>query len=104
MPDDGFARFDLAAFAVETHAHLLCAGAAQSELLGEVSAQRTRDEEQGLAILDRRLELPVRAREHRRLPRHQLIGLEPACQQHCALALAAQLALELARSDRRDSA
>src|SRR5260370_11462873 len=104
MPDDGFARFDLAAFAVETHSHLLCAGTAQSELLGEVTAQRARDEEKGLTILDRRLELPVRAREHRRLPRRQLIGLEPACEQHCAPALAAQLALELAGSDRRDRA
>src|SRR5258706_2851851 len=104
MPDDGFARFDLAVFAVEAHAHLLGAGAAQSELLGEVSAQRARDEEQGLAVLDRRLELAVRTREHRRLPRRQLIGFEPACEQHCAPALAAQLALELARSERRDRA
>src|SRR6266481_5981906 len=57
MSDDGFARFDLAVFAHDAHAHLLGARAAQSELLCEVSAQRPCDEEQGLAVLDRRLEL-----------------------------------------------
>src|SRR5579859_620385 len=104
MPDDGFARFDGAVFADEAHAHLLGAGTAQAQLLRQVSAQRAGDEEQRLAILDRRLELPVRAREHRRLPGRQLIGLEPAREQHRASAFTAQLALELARSDRRDRA
>src|SRR5437867_4161648 len=67
-----------------------------------VPSPPARDEEQGLAILNRRLELPVGAREHRRLPWRQLIGLEPACEQHGASAFATQLALELARSDRRN--
>src|SRR5947199_5867378 len=102
MAHDGFARFDVAVFAGEAHAHLLCSGASQPKLICKVPAQRARDEEQGLAILDRRLELPVRAREHRRLPRRQLIRLEPACEQHRASAFATQLALELARSDRRN--
>ncbi len=104
MAHDGFARFDVAVFAGEAHAHLLCACASQSKLICKVPAQRARDEEQGFAILDRRLELPVRASEHRRLPRRQLIRLEPACEQHRALAFAPELALELARPDRRDRA
>src|SRR5439155_10158640 len=98
MPDDGFARFDIAVFADEAHAHLLRAGAAQAELLGEVAAQRARDEEQGLAILHRRLELPVGAREHRRLTWRQMIGLEPACELQGPSYFATMHALEHART------
>src|SRR2546423_13333223 len=94
MPDDGFARLDVAVFADEAHAHLLCAGAPESKLLGKVAAQRARDEEQRLAILDRRLELAVRAREHRRLPGWQLIGLQAACGQPPSAALAGQVGLQ----------
>src|SRR5206468_10888580 len=74
----------------------------QAELVGEVTAQRAGDEEQRLAVLDRLAELAMHAGEERRTPGHELVWLEPACEQHRVTSLAAELALQLARADGRD--
>ena len=72
--------------------------------LSKVAAQRTRDEEQRLAVLDRVTKLPVRAREKRRPPGVEVIRLGATREQHRAPSIATELALELAGADGCDLA
>jgi hypothetical protein len=81
------------------HENLLGARAAQAQLGGEVVAQRSRDEQQSLAVFDRWIELPVDAGEKRRTPWHQLIRLESSREQDRMTSIATELALQLARAD-----
>src|SRR5262245_33457460 len=102
MADDGLSLLGLTRLEDESHSQVLGARTAKSQLVGEVAAQRARDEEQRLAVLDRRAELAMRTCEHRRPPRHELVRLEPTRELHRVPPVAAKLTLELARSDRRD--
>src|SRR5712692_59728 len=98
-PGVGLAGLDL-----EPHSNVLGACSAQSELVGQVTAQRAPDEEQRLTIFHRLDELPVSAREKRRSPGFQLIRFEAACEQHRVPPLVTKLALQLSRADRRHGA
>src|SRR5258708_23733288 len=91
-------------FETQPHPHLLRAGAAQTQLFGKVAAKRTRDEQHRFAIFDRLLELSMRARERRRTPGRELVGLEASREQDSMTPVAAELALELAWSDCRHRA
>jgi hypothetical protein len=71
------------------------------QLIRQVGAQRTSDEEQCLAIANWFTELPVRARERRRLPRLEQIRLVTTREQNRVPSVATQLAFQLTRSDRR---
>src|SRR5438094_9122113 len=102
MPDDRLTLLVLRGIESHSHAHLLCPGATQAQLVGGVAAQRAGDEEQRLAVLDRLAELAMRAGEQRRAPGPQLVWLEPACEQYRVTSLAAELALQLAWADGRD--
>src|SRR2546422_3918570 len=104
MPDDGLSLLGFGGLEDESHPHVLSAGAAKPELIGEVAAQRAGDEQQRLTILNRLSELPVRAREKWWTPRFELIGFEASCGQHGVPPIATQLAFELARTYRRDGA
>src|SRR5256886_12650643 len=104
MPDDGLSLLGLGGLEYESHPHVLGAGAAKPELIGQVAAQRAGDEEKRLAILDRLSELPVCAREKWWAPRFELIWFEATRQQHRVPPIAAQLAFQLARTDRRHGA
>src|SRR5258708_35843363 len=91
-------------FETQPHPHLLRAGAAQTQLFGKVAAKRTRDEQHRFAIFDRLLELSMRAREKRRTPGRELVGLEASREQDSMTPVAAELALELPWSDCRHRA
>src|SRR5258708_1990701 len=82
-------------FETQPHPHLLRAGAAQTQLFGKVAAKRTRDEQHRFAIFDRLLELSMRAREKRRTPGRELVGLEASREQDSMTPVAPQLALHL---------
>jgi hypothetical protein len=102
VADDGFAHFRIGRLEEKPYANVLRPRASKAELPCEVVAQRAGDEEQRLAVFDRRLELAMRAGEHRRTPRVELVGLETACKKHRIPAVSSELALELARADGRD--
>src|SRR5438105_11053840 len=117
MPDDGLSLLGLGGLEYESHPHVLGAGAAKPELIGQVAAQREAllfvaralcsdlaDEEKRLAILDWLSELPVCAREKWWAPRFELIWFEATRQQHRVPPIPTQLAFELARTDRRHGA
>src|SRR5258708_36343857 len=91
-------------FELQPHAHLFRTRAAQSQLCGEVAAQRARDEQHCLAVFDRLVELPMSACEKRRAPWRQLVGLEASREQDRMPSLATELAFQLARADRRHRA
>src|SRR5258708_15444885 len=91
-------------FDPQPHPHLLRAGAAQTQLFGEVAAKRARDEQHRFAIFDRLLELSMRAREKRRTPGRELVRLEATREQDSMAPVAAELALQLARADCRHRA
>src|SRR5439155_4100014 len=78
--------------------------AAKPQLVRQVAAQRARDKEQRLAVLDRFAELPMRAREKRRSPRLELIRLQAAREQDRVPPVATELAFQRAWTDRRDRA
>src|SRR5438445_13899069 len=100
MPDDGLSLLGLGGLEDESHPHVLGAGAAKPELIGQVAAQRAGDEEKRLAILDRLSELPVCAREKWWAPRFALIGPKASCEQDGVPPIASELAFELARAAR----
>src|SRR2546427_9530653 len=104
MPDDGLSLLGFGGLEDESHPHVLGAGAAQPQLIGQVAAQSARDEEKRLTILNRLSELPVRAREKWWTPRFELIGFEASREQHGVPPIASELAFELARANRRDRA
>ena len=101
MAHHRLALFLTRGFEQESHPHLLGARTAQSQLVSQVSTERARDEQQRLAVFDRLIELPMRAREEWWVPRHELIGLQPPREEHRMPAIAPELALELSRADRR---
>ena len=76
--------------------------AAKAQLFRKVAAQRPGDEQQSLAVLDRFAELAVRARKERRLPCHELIGLDASREQDSVPSVATELAFQLTRTDCRD--
>ncbi len=104
MADDSLALLGQRGFELQLHAHLFRTRAAQSQLFGEVAAQRARDEEHCLAIFDRLFELSMSAGKERRAPWRQLIRLEATREQDRMPAIATELALQLARADRRHRA
>src|SRR5712664_1711798 len=104
MADDDLLLFWFSRLEEKSHPHMLGARAAQSELVGEVAAQRAGDEEQSFAVLNRFAELPVGAGEEGRAPRLELIRLETARKHHRMPPIATELALQLSRTDRRHRA
>src|SRR2546425_4784929 len=100
MPDDGLTRLGFGGLEDESHPHVLGAGAAQPQLIGQVAAQSPRDEEKRLTILARLSELPVCASEKGWAPRFELIGFEASCEQHGVPPIASELAFALARTYR----
>src|SRR5712692_5927670 len=102
MADDRFTSFRIHSLEQKTQANVLGARTANAELNSQVVAERAGDEEQRLAIFNRWLELAMRAREHRRTPRVELVRLEAAREKHCMPAHSSKLTLELARADGRD--
>jgi hypothetical protein len=99
MADDGFARFRITSVEQKPHTNVLGARATKTELSCEVVTERAGDEEQRLAVFHRRLELSVRAGEHRRMPWVELVGFDAARKKHRMPARPSELALELARAD-----
>src|SRR5450759_1403798 len=104
MAHDRLTMLRLGGLEHQPHTNALGARPAQAELLREVATQRVRDEQQGLAVFDRLLELSMRAGEKRRTPRRELVGLETSCEQDRVPSVAAELALQLAWTDRRHRA
>src|SRR5205814_10233120 len=102
VTDDRFALFRFAGFKVEPYPHMLGPRAAKAQLFRKVAAQRPGDEQQSLAVLDRFAELAVRARKERRLPCHELIGLDASREQDSVPSVATELAFQLTRTDCRD--
>jgi hypothetical protein len=82
MAHEGVAFLLGACFENESDPHVLGAGAAQAELAREVAAERASDEEESLTILDRWLELAMRAGELRWAPWRELIRLEAPRKQY----------------------
>ena len=101
MADDRGAFVRVARLEKNSYSHVLGPRAAQAELAGEVAAQRSGDEQQSLAVFHRWLELAVGAGEEWWAPWHQLIGLVAAREQDRMASLAAELALQLPRSEGR---
>src|SRR6476660_9452349 len=99
MAHEGVPALWFAHFETQSNPHVLGARAAEAELAREVAAERAGDEEQSLAVFDRRLELAMRARELRRQPRCELIRLEASRQQDRMSPGAAELALQLALAE-----
>src|SRR5207237_4825627 len=104
MADDRLARFPTGCVELESHSHVLGAGATQTKLVRQVAAQPAGDEEERLAVFDRFFELPVGAGEQGWTPCVELIGFETARELHGVASVATQLALQLSRTDRRDRA
>jgi hypothetical protein len=108
MSHDGLAFLSLLhatdRFEKKSHAHVLGACAAQSELAGKVAAECASDEEESLAILNRWLELAMCAGELGWLPRRELIRLEAARELDRMSPGAAELALQLALAEGRHRA
>src|SRR5439155_17062115 len=102
VTDDRFALFRFAGFKVEPYPQMFGPRAAKAQLFREVAAQRPGDKQQSLAVLDRFAELAVHARKERRLPCHELIGLEASREQDSVPSVATELAFQLTRTDRRD--
>src|SRR5258708_33001923 len=73
-------------------------------LFGKGGGKGARDEQHRLASFDRLLELAMRAREKRRTPGRELVGLEASREQDSMAPVAAELALQLARPDCRHRA
>src|SRR4029077_3530253 len=104
MAHDRLALFQFGGFEMKPHAHMLRAGATQPQLFRQVAAQRARDEQHRLAIFDRLIELPMRAREKGWTPGGEQVGLEAPREQDCMTAVTTELAFQLARADRRHRA
>src|SRR5450759_5312461 len=95
MAHNGVAFLRATGFEKESHTHVLGAGAAEAELSGKVAAERAGDEEQGLAVFDRWIELAMGAREQGRAPWRERVRLHAARQEHRVSPGAAELALQL---------
>jgi hypothetical protein len=85
----------------KSHSHLLGARTAKPHLVCEVTAQSAGDKEQRFAIFDRIIELAMRAREEWGMPWRELVRFQPARKEDSMPAVASELALQLARADRR---
>ena len=103
MAHDRLAPFLIGVLEQQPHAHLLGARTTHAELEGQVSAQRSSDEQQSLSVLHRRLELAMRASEHRWAPGGELIRLEAPGEEYRVASFSPKLALQLARSNGGDS-